>query len=55
LTDSCPGLECFFEGRPILDEYLIVDKGKLAGKGAISYSAGDVTGGSEAVKFENEK
>jgi formate dehydrogenase len=23
--------ECYFEGRPIRDEYLIVDKGKLAG------------------------
>ena len=28
-------LECYFEGRPIRDEYLIVDKGKLAGAGAI--------------------
>ena len=40
-------LECYFEGRPIRDEYLIVDKGKLAGTGAHSYSAGDATGGSE--------
>jgi hypothetical protein len=24
--------ECFFEGRPIRNEYLIVDGGKLAGK-----------------------
>ncbi len=31
-------LECFFEGRPIRDEYLIVDGGKLAGAGAHSYS-----------------
>ncbi|MEM9844758.1 MAG: NAD-dependent formate dehydrogenase, partial [Pseudomonadota bacterium] len=31
-------LECFFEGRPIRDEYLIVDGGKLAGTGAKSYS-----------------
>jgi len=29
-------LECYFEGRPIRDEYLIVDKGKLAGTGAHS-------------------
>ena len=33
-------LECFFEGRPIRNEYLIVDGGKLAGVGAHSYSAG---------------
>ena len=32
-------LECFFEGRPIRDEYLIVDGGGLAGTGAHSYSA----------------
>jgi formate dehydrogenase len=31
-------LECWFEGRPIRDEYLIVDRGKLAGTGAHSYS-----------------
>ena len=31
-------LECFFEGRPIRDEYLIVKGGKLAGTGAHSYS-----------------
>ncbi|MEG3155601.1 NAD-dependent formate dehydrogenase [Sphingomonas sp. RB1R13] len=40
-------LECFFEGRPIRDEYLIVQGGGLAGTGAHSYSAGDSTGGSE--------
>lgn len=46
-------LECYFEGRPIRNEYLIVDKGKLAGTGAHSYSAGDATSGSEeAVKFK---
>ncbi|MEO1381523.1 MAG: NAD-dependent formate dehydrogenase, partial [Pseudomonadota bacterium] len=45
-------LECFFEGRPIRDEYLIVDGGKLAGTGAKSYSEGNATGGSEdAAKF----
>src|SRR5436190_19407145 len=32
-------LECFLDGRPIRDEYLIVDGGKLAGTGAHSYSA----------------
>ena len=31
-------LECWFEGRPIRDEYLIVAGGKLAGTGARSYS-----------------
>ncbi len=45
-------LECHFEGRPIREEYLIVDAGKLAGAGAHSYSAGDTTGGSEeAARF----
>ncbi|WP_022948006.1 NAD-dependent formate dehydrogenase [Methylohalobius crimeensis] len=32
-------LECWFEGRPIREEYLIVDGGKLAGTGAHSYTA----------------
>jgi formate dehydrogenase len=36
-------LECWFEGRPIRDEYLIVDGGKLAGTGAHSYSVGGTT------------
>ena len=46
-------LGCWFEGRPIRDEYLIVDGGKLAGAGAHSYSAGDATGGSEeAANFK---
>ena len=36
-------LECWFEGKPIREEYLIVDGGKLAGSGAHSYSAGDAT------------
>ncbi|MFC0452310.1 NAD-dependent formate dehydrogenase [Rhodococcus jostii] len=46
-------LECFFEDRPIRDEYLIVDGGTLAGVGAHSYSAGNATGGSEeAAKFK---
>ena len=45
-------LECFFDGRPIREEYLIVDRGALAGTGAHSYSAGDATGGSdEAARF----
>ena len=46
-------LECWFSGRPIRDKYLIVDGGKLAGVGAHSYSAGNVTGGSdEAARFK---
>jgi formate dehydrogenase len=48
-------LECFLDGRPIRDEYLIVDAGALAGSGAHSYSAGDATGGSEeAARFTEE-
>jgi formate dehydrogenase len=46
-------LECWFAGRPIREEYLIVDGGKLAGAGAHSYSAGDATRGSEeAARFK---
>ncbi|MES2013675.1 MAG: NAD-dependent formate dehydrogenase [Pseudomonadota bacterium] len=45
-------LECWFEGRPIRDEYLIVDGGHLAGAGAHSYSAGNATRGwEEANKY----
>jgi formate dehydrogenase len=45
-------LECWFDDRPIREEYLIVDAGKLAGAGAHAYSAGDATGGhEEAVRF----
>jgi formate dehydrogenase len=45
-------LECWFDGRPIREEYLIVEGGRLAGAGAHSYSAGDATGGSdEAARF----
>lgn len=46
-------LECYFENRPIRNEYLIVEGGKLAGVGAHSYSAGNATKGSEeAARFE---
>jgi len=46
-------LECWIEKRPIRNEYLIVDGGKLAGAGAHSYSAGNATSGSEeAVRFK---
>jgi formate dehydrogenase len=45
-------LECWFEGRPIREEYLIAAGGSLAGAGAHSYSVGNVTGGSEeAAQF----
>ena len=47
-------LECWFDGRPIREEYLIVDGGTLAGAGAHSYSEGDATGGSEeAARFKS--
>jgi formate dehydrogenase len=36
-------LECWLEGRPMREEYVIVDGGKLAGTGALSYT---VSGGS---------
>jgi formate dehydrogenase len=36
-------LEDFFAGRPIRQEYLIVDSGKLAGTGAASYSVSGTT------------
>src|SRR5271165_6089812 len=46
-------LECWFAGRPIREQYLIVDGGKLAGTGAHSYSAGNATSGSdEAARFK---
>src|SRR6266508_631773 len=46
-------LECWFDSRPIREEYLIVDGGTLAGAGAHAYSAGDATGGSdEAARFK---
>lgn len=49
-------LECWFQGKPLRNEYLIVDKGKLAGVGAHSYSEGNATGGSEeAAKFKTTK
>ncbi len=43
-------LECFLEERPIREEYLIVDGGRLAGAGAHSYSEGDATGGSRGSR-----
>jgi formate dehydrogenase len=47
-------LECWFDQRPIREEYLIVDDGTLAGAGAHSYSEGNATGGSEeAARFKS--
>jgi len=40
-------LECFFDDKPIRSEYLIVDKGELAGTGAHSYEKGNATKGSQ--------
>jgi len=46
-------LECYFDKKPIRNEYLIAKDGKLAGVGAHSYSAGNATKGSEeAAKFK---
>jgi len=46
-------LECYFAKQPIRDEYLIAWDGKLAGTGAVSYSEGNATGGSdEAANFD---
>jgi len=46
-------LESYFAKKPIRDEYLIVDKGKLAGAGAHAYTPGDTTKGSEeAARFK---
>jgi formate dehydrogenase len=47
-------LECWLGDRPIRDEYLIVDGGRLAGTGAHSYSAGNATSGAEdAQRFRS--
>lgn len=49
-------LECYFDKKPIRNEYLVTQGGKLAGVGAHSYSDGNATGGSdEAVKFKKGK
>ena len=47
-------LECFLEGKPIREQYLIVQGGHLAGVGAHSYSEGNATEGSdEAERFSS--
>lgn len=46
-------LECFFQDKSVRTEYLIIDKGELAGAGKHAYTQGNATGGSEeAVKFK---
>jgi formate dehydrogenase len=40
-------LECWLEGRPIRNEYLIVQDGKLAGAGAHAYQPGNTTTGAK--------
>tara|TARA_B100001029_G_scaffold177686_1_gene182826 strand:+ start:62 stop:1261 length:1200 start_codon:yes stop_codon:yes gene_type:complete len=48
-------LECFFEGKEIRNQYLIVKDGQLAGMGAHSYSKGSATSGSEeAAKYKKK-
>lgn len=41
-------LECWFEGRPIRDEYLIVAGGRLAGTGAKSYTVANTADASQS-------
>jgi formate dehydrogenase len=43
-------LECYFDGKPIRNEYLVVDGGKLAGVGAHSYSVGAAKKSTEEAK-----
>ena len=48
-------LECFFDKKPIRDQYLILKDGQLAGMGAHSYSKGSATSGSEeAAKYKKK-
>ena len=48
-------LECFFDGKEIRNQYLIVKDGQLAGMGAHSYSKGSATSGSEeAAKYKKK-
>ena len=48
-------LEAFFDSKPIRNEYLIAQDGKLAGVGAHSYTLSNSTGGSEeAAKFKRQ-
>lgn len=48
-------LECWFDGRPIRDEYLIVDGGKLAGAGAHAYSVAETAHEAHEGEAEEER
>jgi formate dehydrogenase len=48
-------LECWLEGRPIRDEYLIMQGGRLAGTGARSYNTGDTTAHSEPAPGQRKR
>jgi formate dehydrogenase len=47
-------LECYFDNRPIRNEYLVVDGGKLAGVGAHSYSVTEARKSTEEAKKPNQ-
>jgi formate dehydrogenase len=47
-------LECYFDSRPIRNEYLVVDGGKLAGVGAHSYSVTEAKKSTEEAKKSNQ-
>ena len=48
-------LECYFEKKPIRQQYLIVQNGELAGVGKHSYSKGSATSGSEeAARYKKQ-
>ncbi|CAN5422383.1 hypothetical protein BH20CHL6_BH20CHL6_09690 [soil metagenome] len=45
-------LECWFDDGPIREEYLIADRGRLAGAGAHAYSVSAETDASEAPESD---
>ena len=48
-------LECYFDKKPIRQQYLIVQNGELAGVGKHSYSKGSATSGSEeAARYKKQ-
>ena len=48
-------LECYFDKKPIRQQYLIVQNGELAGVGKHSYSKGSATSGSEEAARYKKK
>ena len=48
-------LECYFDNKPIRQQYLIVQNGELAGVGKHSYSKGSATSGSEEAARYKKK